>query len=325
MFFLRYDKNMDIRENIIHYKNDLPYAATLCRIAATRPHYHAKELEFVFCLEGEITLIAGHQRVVVKAGEIFSVDFRDIHYLKADADNLVLLFHLNLNALDMPWEFLKNIFFACESTHCQPYQQKAMDEVKDIILTLSCILYSRTEYHFPAESLRRTANRLLAILTRYFNWFNYNNQDEYINQSNYSRYHRALTYCNENYMNKISISQLAAREHVNVNYFSQFIRKTVFERFRDMLKYIRCYEAEQLLLKTDLPIAEISYRCGFSDPKYFYAAFKLWWKCTPTEHRNNYREYLQGAVPPTIIEREEAAQLIKEHLTQWMLEKTLRG
>ncbi len=316
---------MDIRENTIPYKNDLPYAATLCRIAHTEPHYHAKELEFVFCLEGEVMLEAGHQHITVKAGEIFSVDFRDIHYLKADADNLVLLFHLDLSALDMPWAFLKNIFFACESIHCQPYQQKAMEEAKDIILSLSCILYSHPGYHFPAENLRRTANRLLSILTRYFNWFNYNNQDEYMNMNSYSRYHRILTYCNENYMNKISISQLAAREHVNVNYFSQFIRKTVFEKFSNMLKYVRCYEAEQLLLKTNLPVAEISYKCGFSDPKYFYAAFKGWWNCTPTEHRNNYREYLRCTAPPAVIEGDEAARLIKEYLTKWTLEKTLKA
>lgn len=331
---------MNIKEKKINYINDFPCEARLCRIKADEPHFHSKELEFIYCLEGEVTLTAGHQNVVIQAGEIFSVDFRDIHYLKSDVDNLVLIAHLNLAKLDMPWENLEYVFFSCESCHCHPYQRKAMEEVKDILLTTSYALHSFENANreaiprignsslsldfIAADEIKRASNRLLDIMLKYFNWFNYNAQDDYTNTEAYTRYYNILAYCNKNYMNKITISQLAEREHINANYFSQFIGKTMFVKFSGMLKFIRCFEAEHLLLKTSLPISEISYKCGFSDPKYFYSAFKHWWGCTPTEHRKRYIEYIKRVEPVEVITASEAMSLIEDHMTKWMLEKTLR-
>ena len=313
---------MKIQEQIIKYRHDLPYNARLCRITKTEPHFHSNELEIVYCLKGSIQLTAGHQNVTVGAGEVFSIDYRDIHYLHSDSDNLVLIFHLDLTRLSISWYELKYLFSACESSHCYPYQQEALDNIKDIILALSYSLYSDEEI-FKEKQLK-TADKLLDILFKYFNYFNYESYDEYLNIDTYSRFYRILAYCNENYMNKITISQLAEMEHINKNYFSQFIRKTVFESFSYMVKYIRCYEAEQLLLKTNMPAYEISYSCGFSDPKYFYSAFKRWWNCTPTEHRTRYDEYMKNEAKVVYLPDHEAACAIRDHITKWHLEKALR-
>lgn len=311
---------MDIREDVIEYKNGIPCEAKLCRIRATEPHYHSHDLELIYCLEGKVTLVAGHQNVEICAGQVFSVDFRDIHYLYSDEENVVLLFHLDLKNLHMSWEYLENVFFSCESIHCYPYQQNAMDSIREKLLTVSYALKAGVD----SSGYCRTSNEMLDILFKYFNWYNYENHDEYMNVELYDRFYRTLAYCNENYMNKISVSLLAEKEHVNRNYFSQFISKTVFTKFGLMLQYIRCYEAEQLLLKTDMPVAEISYACGFSDPKYFYSAFKFWWKTTPTQHRKKYREYMKTSFSSPEIEEQEAADIVREHMTKWLLEKNLQ-
>lgn len=313
---------MNINEEMITYKEGMPWHAKLCRISATEPHFHSHALELIYCLEGSIDLVAGHQSNTIKAGEIFSLDFRDIHYLHSEQDNLVLLVHLDLKELDTPWEFLQYVFFACESCHCYPYQQPAMDQIKDILLSMAYDLSSNKNAGTDAH--RNAANTLMSILLKYFNWYNYENQDDYINTEIYNRFHRLIGYCNENYMNKISISHLAEIEHVNKNYFSQFVSKTVFEKFSHMVNFIRCYEAEQLLLKTDMPVAEVSFACGFSDPKYFYSAFKFWWECTPTEHRSRYRKYMKTDFHEEVLPDSEAASLIRQHITRWHLYKTFK-
>ncbi len=317
------DTAMNIKEEKINYIKGLPCHARLCRISAIQPHYHSHDLELIFCLEGSIDLVAGHQNVTVHAGEIFSVDFRDIHYLHSSEDNLVLLFHLDLQNLDMDWNYLQEVFFSCESSHCYPYQQEAMDKVAEIILSLSFVLHCDSD-EAQFQKISQASNLLLDTLYKYFNWYNYEHHDEYINEDLHDRFYRTIAYCNENYMNKISISQLAEKEHINRNYFSQFISRTVFESFSLMVKYIRCYEAEQLLLKTEMPIAEISYSCGFSDPKYFYSAFKHWWKCTPTEHRRKYGEYLRSDFKSEQISGQTAIDLIRQHIANWHLNRTFR-
>ena len=281
---------MNILTVPISYREGIPCEANLCRVDRAYPHMHAHDLEIVFCLKGNIHLVASDQAQTLSAGQIHSIDYRDIHYLYSDEDNLALIFHLDLKNIPYEWEQIRYVFFACESNHCYAYQRDAMEAVKSMILSFSYDYL--TENHAP-EDYAGPVEFFSFYLLQYFNWFNYENQDEYMNEDLYERFHRVLAYCIDHYDQKISISQLAAAEHISKNYFSQFISHTIFKSFSTMIKYIRCYEAEHLLLTTDKPNAEIAYECGFSDPKYFYSAFRELWGCTPSEDRQRYAAYVE--------------------------------
>ena len=292
------------------------------------PHRHEKELELVYCLEGSVHLEAAEQKVILQAGQLHSIDFGDIHCLWSDDDNTTLIFHLDLSRMPN-WDYLEYVLFACEDQHLYPYQEQAMARVKDIVLTLS--------YNFFNDDLQdgdrfdAPLQELIDTLLKYFNWFNYENQDDYMNVDLYERFHRVLVYCLNNYEKKITVSQLASQENINRNYFSQFIGKTIFSSFSNMVNYIRCWHAEDLLLTTDMPNAEISYACGFSDPKYFYAAFKDLWGCTPSEHRQQYEEYYQECLRDPVNRKNEttlpdqnAASILKEFILNWHINKTFK-
>lgn len=315
---------MDIIEKKIKYKKDMPFEAQLCKISKQLPHRHTTELELVYCLKGSIHLIAADQDYLLTPGQIHSIDFYDIHYLNGSEENLTLIFHLDLSKLP-EWEELNYVYYACESNHCFPYQKPAMDKVKDIILALSYIYFTGNSGETDCNMVVRN---LADLLLQYFNWFNYENQDEYMNRDLYDRFTRILEYINKNYQKKITVSQLANREHMDRNYFSQFISKTVFSSFSNMVNYIRCYNAETLLLKTDKPISEISFECGFSDPKYFYSAFKALWHMTPTEDRERYAlQYAEANTEKnssTILSDNAAADKIKDYITFWHLRKCLQ-
>jgi len=318
---------MKLKEYTLRYKNDLPFQAELSNVTNLVPHRHDKELELVYCLEGTVHLEAAEQEQTLHAGQLHSIDYGDIHCLWSDDDNTTLIFHLDLTRMPN-WNYLKNIFFACEDNHLYPYQYEAMARVKDIVLSLSYAHFTdRLDDH---ECFDKPLQELIDVLLQYFNWFNYENQDDYMNVDLYERFHRVLTYCIDNYEKKITVSQLAAQENINRNYFSQFIGKTVFSSFSNMVNYIRCWHAEDLLLTTDMPNAEISYACGFSDPKYFYAAFKDLWGCTPSEHRQQYEEYYQECLRDPVNRKNEttlpdsrAAYILKDFILQWHLAKNL--
>ena len=320
---------MILKEHELRYKNNLPFQAELSKVSNLVPHRHDKELELVYCLDGTVHLEAADQKETLHAGQLHSSDFADIHCLWSDEDNTTLIFHLDLT--HMPnWEYLRHVFFACEDAHLYPYQRRAMATVKDIVLSLS-YAYLTGDLKDP-ERFDKPLEQLLEVLLQYFNWFNYDNQDDYMNVELYERFHSVLSYCINNYTKKITVSQLAAMENINRNYFSQFIGKTVFSSFSNMMNYIRCYHAEDLLLTTDMPNAEISYACGFSDPKYFYAAFKDLWGCTPSEHRQQYEEYYQECLRDphnkkneTTLTDRRAASVLKEFIVQWHLAKTMES
>ncbi len=319
---------MKLNEYTLRYKNNLPFQAELSKVSNIIPHHHGRELELVYCLDGNVHLEAADQKATLHAGQLHSIDFEDIHCLWSDEDNTTLIFHLDLTRMPN-WKYLKHIFFACEDQHLYPYQQQAMDLVKDIVLSLSYAYF--TGDLRPPQRFDKPLKELIDTLLQYFNWFNYENQDDYMNVELYERFHRVLTYCLEHYEKKITVSQLAAQENINRNYFSQFIGKTVFSSFSNMVNYIRCYNAEKLLLTTDMPNAEISYACGFSDPKYFYTAFKDLWGCTPSEHRQQYEDYYQECLKDPLNKQGEttltdrrAANILKDFILQWHLDKTFR-
>ena len=54
----------------------------------------------------------------------------------------------------------------------------------------------------------------------------------------------------------------------------------------DFLREARIKRACLLLTATQIPVADIAYRCGFNDPKYFGKCFKASTGCSPTEYRS---------------------------------------
>ena len=128
---------MDVLIKKIEYADKIPVEASLCRVDRSLPHCHPGDLEIVCCIEGELHLVASDQVATLLPGQIHSIDYRDIHYLQADGDNLALIFHLDLQNIPYDWEQIKYVFFACESNHCFAYQRDAMEAVKDMILSFS--------------------------------------------------------------------------------------------------------------------------------------------------------------------------------------------
>ena len=309
---------METKNLEIEYRKNAPFHAQLCRIERMAPHYHATSEEIIFCLEGQVNYVAGAQKGVLSEGQVFSIDFEDIHYLYSDVPNTVLIFHLDLTGLDRPWEELQYFVFACESTHCFPYQQSSLNKVKDLILALSLEYLTGCPH---LEEDRNTANVLLELLIKIFNYYNYFNPVDYMDEAQRERFNTILRYCMENYNKKITLSVLAESVHVSKTYLSQYIRNTSYFNFSYMLKAIRFYKAEFLLLTTQMSNSEISFACGFSDPKYLYAAFESLLGCSPYMHRMNYRAYMSLQESCETLSAEEAADQVRRRIIDWHIDK----
>ena len=61
----------------------------------------------------------------------------------------------------------------------------------------------------------------------------------------------------------------------------------------DYITAVRSEKAEKMMLTSDRSINEISFNCGFSDPKYIYKGFRKWYEKTPSEHKKEYEKHKQ--------------------------------
>ena len=96
----------------------------------------------------------------------------------------------------------------------------------------------------------------------------------------------AKQYINQNYNKRLTLQNVAEKIGLSATYFCSMFREEVGETFLNYLTGIRIEEAKHLLRETDLDIATISERVGYSDSRYFSRVFFKALGVQPTAYRN---------------------------------------
>lgn len=306
-------------ERNIKFNRNLPVQAELMRIIHEDAHYHPDVIEVLVCLEGEVTIKVCNEDKILRKGDTYAMDFSDIHCLYSDTDNILLILHINGRTSGEIYNELRQCFLEFDTTNLNELQKKPSYGIQDLILAISQLFFENKEENDKA--IHSMTENMIKLLVKYFDWLSFIPDPYYSNRHFHERCKRIMNYCLENYTQKITISQVAEMEHINENYLSAFMKKSSMGGFKANLNFIRCFYAEQLLLTTDMDVINISSQCGFSDPKYFYSAFKRAWGCTPAKHRKWYLDYKKESHKTTTIASEDAIDIINRYLPSYHLRK----
>ena len=84
----------------------------------------------------------------------------------------------------------------------------------------------------------------------------------------------------------MSLSAVAAAVGLSPSYFSVVFSRATGETFIEYLTRVRVHKAMELLRMTPLAAAEVAYRVGYNNPRYFFAVFKKVTGQSPTEFRS---------------------------------------
>lgn len=99
-----------------------------------------------------------------------------------------------------------------------------------------------------------------------------------------------MQYLQANYAKPITLSQLAALEHVSVSYLSRQFRRYTGKTVITYLNELRVQAAQALLIQTDEPVETIAERAGFESPKYFSRIFRAKMGISPKSYRAQMRK-----------------------------------
>lgn len=99
-----------------------------------------------------------------------------------------------------------------------------------------------------------------------------------------------INYIDENYMNKITLSDLAEMSHFSPIYFHKLFYDTTGVTPYNYILDKRIEKAKQLLSITNIPISDIAACCGFTDQAYFGKVFKTATGTTPLKFRKQMNE-----------------------------------
>lgn len=97
-----------------------------------------------------------------------------------------------------------------------------------------------------------------------------------------------LNYIHSNYMDPLTLKELADRVHFSDHYLGQLFKSVTGVSFLKYLTDIRMKNAKILLGNPMLKVYEISERIGYSDSKHFTKIFRRTFGCTPSEYRQKY-------------------------------------
>ena len=99
---------------------------------------------------------------------------------------------------------------------------------------------------------------------------------------------QALAYIEQNYRNDPSLKDTADAVSVSPGYLSRLFTKTFGISYSCYLNKIKINQAKYLLIRTNMPIIDISLECGFSSQNYFCYAFKNETGCSPLQYRKQH-------------------------------------
>ena len=111
------------------------------------------------------------------------------------------------------------------------------------------------------------------------------------NTNNYIN--KAIEFIQNNYHNSIKVTDIANYICLNRSYLTSIFQNNLNMSPQKFLMKFRITKAAELLYNTNLPITNIAYSCGYSDPLAFSKAFKKLKGVSPKEYRNTKRENTQ--------------------------------
>ena len=92
-------------------------------------------------------------------------------------------------------------------------------------------------------------------------------QEESARQRN-KRIQRINSMIEGRYDQKLLLQDIAQEENVSMYYLSHFFKENWGMSYQDYLLRFRCAKARELLMHSDSGVSDISFLCGFSNPKY---------------------------------------------------------
>lgn len=96
---------------------------------------------------------------------------------------------------------------------------------------------------------------------------------------------KSIDYIQNNYKNKIYISDLAGEVNMNSQYFCRFFKKNTGKTPVDFINQFRIEQAAKSIAEENKKISDICFESGFDNFSYFIKKFKEYKNCTPYKYK----------------------------------------
>ncbi len=240
------------------------------------PHQH-REAEVILVLKNEMTVECERGPVTAGPGGMIVLNPGEVHKLTS-GDGCTFLC-LQVRPDIFPGCGTENILFDAEALGTVPGEEERRALVR-MLLRITEAYFRREEgfelfCHAEAGLL---LHALLGILPHRF----LTAAEREARVIRNERMHRMFSFVEKNYMHKIRLSDFAKEEEMSMSYLSHFVKETIGMTFQEYVTEVRLDAACGMILESPTDrLIDICYASGFSDYRYFCAAFRRRLGTTP--------------------------------------------
>ncbi len=253
-------------------------------------HWH-DELEAVVVSEGKCIVAAGTEKFEVKEGEGFFINANVLHGAW-DTENAGCHFHSLVFHPRLVGGSVDSIFWqkyvqplltnqALKYVHFdlkEKWHQKAVEAIEK---AWQEAVYENPGFEFRMRDALSQFIFELSVLQKN----SLQKPSEKVLRDG-ERIKRMLQFIAENYDADIDTRMIAGSASVSESECLRCFRKMIGKPPIQYVRQFRIQKAAELLIHTDLKIAEIGALCGFQDTSYFTKTFREMKDCTPGEFRH---------------------------------------
>ncbi len=271
------DKNILV--NVFRYKK--PEEGPIMPI-----HWHDC-LEVIYVLEGEIRLLCGDSDYMAGRGNVLVVNHNEYHGYDCTAAPL------DLYCIVIDFSVLKGRFFdSCEEKYIQPMTRNEVifKKIIENDLEAGYFIEQIAREFFGKEpgyelAIKGYLYNLLLRLIRFYTDKVMTSDESRTRSRNFSRMNKVLAYISQNYMDEVSLDDMARMTEISKCYFCKLFKKLNGKTLSEYIKYVRINEAYLLLKGTGMSVTDVALAVGYNDINYFSRVFKSFMGTSPSSVR----------------------------------------
>ncbi len=270
------DQDMPIKLIDIYLEKDHPILAK---------HWH-HSIEILVPLLGDLDVWINNQKILVKAGEVYIINSKDIHNVRgAEPTKPYKGYVLQIN-----YEYMQSCYPQIDEIYFKEiHNEETLIKVKRLIFEIIKV-YDEEDYH---RSLKAKSYLLMLIYLLLSEQKEKRPQATIIKSDRYrERIADIVNYIEEHYKEELSIDFLSAKFELSNGYLSKLFKDHLETTVKDFITSVRLKKAYKDLVNTDYPIIEIALSNGFPNIKSFNTVFKKEYHDTPMHYRVMMRKCL---------------------------------
>ncbi len=265
--------------------DDLPVRVLIHKVEKYKLHWH-RSIEIILVLKGSVRLMLNGEDYTLAEDDLVLINSSAIHSTIHDqgADNMLL-------ALQIPIEYFRNkeIDFSNLQIRCISNSgNRDIPVFKEIRKCIGEIVHELNKASFGYKlAIESRIDAMITLVLR-----NFATIETQMVESNLNRVQSILDYIDANFSERISLEDIAEREHLSTYYMSHFFREKVGISFKAYLKNIRLKKAHWQISNTNKSVIEIAVDCGFANVKALNKLFKEVYDMSPGEYRKS-KEFIR--------------------------------